>query len=177
MDRSRSHAHERMTTIRGARRRAVTFLVAAPLLAATLAVGCNGEEEADGTVVARTYAPELNVNLDRMERLESGLLYEDVVEGTGEEAVAGRLVTVHYTGWLSDGTRFDSSREHGQPFEVPIGQGHVIRGWDEGIPGMRVGGQRKLVIPPVLGYGERGVPGTIPAGATLVFDVELLDVH
>jgi FKBP-type peptidyl-prolyl cis-trans isomerase FkpA len=154
-----------------------TITLAVALL---LAAGCGGETRgvAGGPGdVARSYAPELNVDLNRMERTETGLRYEDMREGTGAEAMPGQIVTVHYTGWLPDGTQFDSSRDHDQPFQTPIGVGRVIPGWDEGIPGMRVGGQRKLVIPPALAYGERGAGGVIPANATLVFDVELLDVR
>lgn len=149
--------------------------------ALVVAVGCNEARQAvpatdDGPAVARTYAPELNVDLDRMDRMPSGLYYEDVREGTGAAAEPGQTVVVHYTGWLPDGTQFDSSRDRGQPLSTPIGAGRVIRGWDEGIPGMRVGGQRILVIPYDMAYGEGG-RGAIPPRATLVFDVELLEVR
>ncbi len=105
----------------------------------------------------------------------SGLKYEDQKVGTGAEAVAGKTVKVHYTGWLLDGTKFDSSVDRGEPFEFALGQGQVIKGWDEGVAGMKVGGKRKLTIPPDLGYGAAGA-GPIPPNSTLVFDVELLDV-
>lgn len=109
----------------------------------------------------------------------------DTKVGTGAEAVAGRTVTVHYTGWLYDantadhrGAKFDSSRDRDEPFTFRLGAGMVIRGWDEGVAGMKVGGQRTLIIPPSLGYGAQGTPGgPIPPNATLVFDVELLDVR
>jgi FKBP-type peptidyl-prolyl cis-trans isomerase FkpA len=107
----------------------------------------------------------------------SGLQYQDIVLGDGATAQSGNTVTVHYTGWLTDSTKFDSSRDSGRPFSFVLGQGQVIRGWDEGVAGMKVHGRRKLVIPPHLGYGAQGAGGVIPPNATLVFDVELLDVH
>ncbi|MEC4891257.1 MAG: FKBP-type peptidyl-prolyl cis-trans isomerase [Nitrospira sp.] len=106
----------------------------------------------------------------------SGLQYIDLVVGTGEVAKAGQTVSVHYTGWLTNGTKFDSSVDRGQPFSFPLGAGRVIKGWDEGVQGMKVGGKRKLTIPANLGYGPRGAGGVIPPNATLVFDVELLGV-
>lgn len=106
---------------------------------------------------------------------DSGLRYEDIVVGTGASPQRGHQVTVHYTGTLEDGTKFDSSVDRGQPFTFQIGVGRVIRGWDEGVLTMKVGGKRKLVIPPQLGYGARGAGGVIPPNATLVFEVELLD--
>lgn len=106
----------------------------------------------------------------------SGLTYEDTQEGTGAIANSGQTVTVHYTGWLTNGTKFDSSKDRNQPFSFHLGAGEVIRGWDEGVVGMRVGGIRKLTIPPQLGYGTRGAGGVIPPNATLVFEVELLNV-
>ena len=107
----------------------------------------------------------------------SGLKYEDVKTGTGDAATAGKTVSVHYTGWLTNGTKFDSSKDRGKPFEFPLGGGRVIKGWDEGVQGMKVGGVRKLTIPASLGYGDRGAGGVIPPGATLVFEVELLGVR
>lgn len=107
----------------------------------------------------------------------SGLEYLDVKVGTGAVAVAGRRVSVHYTGWLLDGTKFDSSKDRAQAFGFNLGAGMVIRGWDEGVAGMKVGGVRKLRIPPNLAYGERGAGGVIPPGATLIFEVELLGVE
>jgi FKBP-type peptidyl-prolyl cis-trans isomerase len=107
----------------------------------------------------------------------SGLKYVDQVVGTGDVAVAGKTANVHYTGWLENGKKFDSSVDRGQPFSFPLGAGRVIKGWDEGVQGMKVGGKRKLTIPSDLGYGSRGAGGVIPPNATLVFDVELLGVH
>src|SRR3989339_1969993 len=104
----------------------------------------------------------------------SGLQYVDQVIGTGAEAKPGMNVSVHYTGWLTNGTKFDSSKDRGQPFEFPLGAGRVIRGWDEGVAGMKIGGKRKLIIPSDLGYGARGAGNVIPPNATLVFEVELL---
>ncbi len=111
----------------------------------------------------------------------SGLQYEDTQTGDGAEAKPGQYVSVHYTGWLykdgQQGAKFDSSRDRNDPFEFALGAGMVIRGWDEGVAGMKVGGPRTLIIPPELGYGARGAGGVIPPNATLKFDVELLAVH
>lgn len=110
----------------------------------------------------------------------SGLKYEDTKVGTGNEAVTGKTVEVHYTGWLDEkgakGKKFDSSLDRGQPFSFPLGAGRVIKGWDEGVAGMKVGGKRELIIPAKLGYAERGAPPSIPPNASLIFDVELLAV-
>ncbi len=106
----------------------------------------------------------------------SGLIYDDLKEGDGAVAAAGQRVSVHYTGWLTNGTKFDSSKDRNDPFIFPLGGGRVIRGWDEGVQGMKVGGTRKLTIPAELGYGARGAGGVIPPNATLVFEVELLDI-
>ena len=116
-----------------------------------------------------------------MNTTPSGLQYIDIVVGDGAEASAGQHVSVHYTGWIYEdgeqGPKFDSSRDRNEPFDFPLGAGMVIKGWDEGVQGMRIGGQRTLVIPPELGYGARGAGGVIPANATLKFDVELLDLE
>ena len=104
----------------------------------------------------------------------SGLQYQILQPGDGAVAKAGQLVTVHYTGWLTDGTKFDSSVDRGQPFQFTLGAGQVIKGWDEGVAGMKIGEKRKLTIPANLGYGSQGAGGVIPPNATLVFDVQLL---
>lgn len=106
----------------------------------------------------------------------AGVIIEDITVGTGDEAVEGQQVTVHYVGTLTDGTKFDSSIDRNQPFPFVLGQNQVIKGWDQGLRGMKVGGKRKLTIPPELGYGAEGAGGVIPPNATLVFDVELLSV-
>ncbi|MEY4362873.1 MAG: hypothetical protein RLZZ24_225 [Pseudomonadota bacterium] len=116
-----------------------------------------------------------------MQTTPSGLQYIDTQTGSGEAARAGQHVTVHYTGWLfkdgEQGAKFDSSRDRNDPFDFPLGGGYVIQGWDEGVQGMQVGGQRTLIIPPELGYGARGAGGVIPPNATLKFDVELLAIN
>ena len=113
---------------------------------------------------------------DEIIETATGLGYVDLVEGTGPTPKAGQTVSVHYTGWLKSGQKFDSSHDRGQPLEFPIGKGRVIKGWDEGVGSMKVGGKRKLVIPAHLGYGDRGAGGVIPPGATLIFEVELLGI-
>ena len=141
-----------------------------------LALAACGADKTTGPLTNDDFAPELNVNLDAMTKTGSGLYMQDLTVGTGDEATSGATVTVHYEGWLSNGTKFDSSRDRNDPFSFLLGAGRVIRGWDEGVAGMRVGGFRKLVIPPALGYGVGGSLPTIPGNATLVFDIELLEV-
>ena len=115
-----------------------------------------------------------------MQTTASGLQYEDTVVGSGPQPKAGQTCVMHYTGWLwvngAKGKKFDSSVDRGSPFEFPLGKGRVIKGWDEGVASMKVGGKRTLLIPPALGYGDRGAGGVIPGGATLLFEVELLRV-
>jgi FKBP-type peptidyl-prolyl cis-trans isomerase len=118
---------------------------------------------------------------NQVTEMPDGLKYTDTKTGDGATARSGNKVSVHYTGWLSDngakGKKFDSSVDRGQPFQFTLGAKQVIAGWDEGVAGMKVGGKRTLTIPPELGYGSRGAPGAIPANATLIFDVELLQVQ
>ncbi|HET7423079.1 MAG TPA: FKBP-type peptidyl-prolyl cis-trans isomerase [Gemmatimonadales bacterium] len=143
-----------------------------------LLVACRPDTPGSGAAGnAGGFAVELGVDTTALTRMPSGLRYQDVAVGSGEEATAGRTAVVHYTGWLPDGKKFDSSRDRGEPFSFPLGAGQVIAGWDQGVAGMKVGGRRKLVIPAELGYGEAGAPPDIPPNSTLVFDVELLRVQ
>ena len=151
------------------------------VLATVALLGCTEDAAGPAQVPVELtnddFAPSLNVDLAAMTQTASGLYYQDLEVGTGDEAIGGMTVTVHYEGWLVNGTKFDSSRDRGTPFEFSLGAGFVIPGWDEGVMGMKVGGIRKLVIPPHLGYGSAGAGGgVIPGNATLVFDVELLGV-
>jgi len=150
------------------------------VLASTLLVlaACRPDAPAGGVAGGTGgFAAELGVDTTALTRMPSGLRYQDVAVGSGEEATAGRTAVVHYTGWLPDGKKFDSSRDRGEPFSFPLGAGQVIAGWDQGVAGMKVGGRRKLVIPSELGYGASGAPPDIPPNSTLVFDVELLGVQ
>ena len=121
--------------------------------------------------------PKISETSDNMITTASGLQYEDLEVGDGATAQEGNTVIVHYTGWLEDGTKFDSSLDRDVPFDFILGTGGVIQGWDEGVAGMKVGGVRKLVIPPELGYGPSGAGGVIPPNATLIFEVELLEIR
>ena len=152
------------------------ILVAA--LAAALSLSCERSKPMaiNPDPKQNQYAPELGVDLAQMREERSGLLVRDVSAGSGAEATPGTQVQVHYTGWLPDGRKFDSSRDRREPFEFVLGAGEVIPGWDQGVRGMRVGGRRTLVLPPHLGYGAGGI-GPIPGNAVLVFDVELLEVR
>ena len=159
------------------------LLLAAGLTAA--AVGCTSEGGGGGGAKKvgvpdpsqATYAPALNVQLPAMYKTPGGVFYQDSVVGTGQVAIPGARIEAHYTGWLPDGSKFDSSRDRGQPIPFTLGEGMVIRGWDEGIQGMKVGGHRKLVIPAALAYGADSPGPDIPANATLVFNVELVRVQ
>jgi hypothetical protein len=128
------------------------------------------EEQTDGN------APGIPPLTGEIQTTSSGLRYIEEFPGTGASPQAGQTVNVHYTGWLTNGQKFDSSVDRGQPFSFPIGQSRVIRGWDEGVAAMQVGGKRRLIIPSTLGYGTQGAGGVIPPNATLIFDVELLSV-
>ncbi len=136
--------------------------------------GCGDDSTGPKDPTDLNFAASLGVNLAEMTKTASGVYYKDLVVGQGAEAAPGEEVTVHYTGWLHDGTKFDSSVDRGQPATFTL-DNNVIPGWQEGVPGMRVGGKRKLVIPSDLAYGATGRPG-IPPHATLVFDVELLAI-
>jgi peptidylprolyl isomerase len=128
-------------------------------------------------LIAQNLAQETQtMNLDNAVTTPSGLKYIDIIEGDGASPKTGQRVTVHYTGTLEDGTKFDSSKDRNSPFAFKIGVGQVIKGWDEGVATMKVGGQRTLIIPPELGYGSSGAGGVIPPNATLIFEVELLNV-
>jgi len=164
--------------------RSLARFIVVPLLAAVLAA-CGGdspppEETAFGPAISPTdlsYAPELGVDFEEMEQTERGVWLRDVVTGEGDEAVPGRGVRVHYTGFFPDGSSFDTSRGGDAGFRFPLGQGRVIPGWDDGVAGMRVGGERILVIPWDMAYGPSGAGGVIPPYAVLVFEVELLEVE
>lgn len=152
---------------------AVLMLLLAPLLGAC-ASGGSASGGGDPTQVA--FAPELGIVLDQMTLTPDGLYYADLEVGTGMKAREGDRVTLHYKGWLPDGTVFDSSTETNEPIVFIVGEKQVIRGWELGIAGMKVGGQRVLVIPPALAYGSRGVRDVVPRNATLVFTVRLMSV-
>jgi len=156
----------------------IVAIVILLLIALVALATCSPESDDSATTETPSTAPE-PVAEDTPAAADdvTELQIEDVVVGTGDEAVKGTTVTVHYTGWLTDGTKFDSSVDSGQPFEFPLGAGYVIPGWDEGVAGMKVGGKRTLTIPPEMGYGAAGAGGVIPPNATLIFDVELLAVN
>jgi FKBP-type peptidyl-prolyl cis-trans isomerase FkpA len=153
-------------------------------VAATIAVtaifamsSCTKKEEAAQPTSATTNTTTMTNTAGPTGAPVTELKIEDTKVGTGKVAESGKTVSVHYSGYLTDGKKFDSSLDRGQPFKFTLGGGQVIKGWDQGIVGMKVGGKRKLTIPPSMGYGERGAGGVIPPNATLIFDVELLDVQ
>jgi FKBP-type peptidyl-prolyl cis-trans isomerase FkpA len=145
------------------------ILIAVAILVVAVAAACRRGGGASSTSEPTKVAGEGTTT-------PSGLQYWDIQVGSGAVAEPGKTVTVHYSGWLTNGTKFDSSVDRGKPFTFPLGAGMVIRGWDEGVSGMKVGGKRQLKIPADLGYGSRGAGGVIPPDATLIFDVELLSV-
>ena len=151
-----------------------TLLVSAAVAAALLTAPLRAQDAKPSP------APGAEKKETKMTKTPSGLQYEDVKVGTGESPKKGQMAVVHYTGWLwengAKGKKFDSSVDRGQPFSFPVGQGRVIKGWDEGVATMKVGGKRILLIPPDLGYGSRGAGGAIPPNATLIFEVELLEI-
>lgn len=151
--------------------RVVTFSF---VFSSLIIVACTKSEPVapTATVAQGTAAP-----ASTLKKTSSGLQYEDLVAGSGNTPSPGKQVTVHYTGWLTNGTKFDSSLDKNQPFTFTIGRGEVVPGWDEGVMTMKLGGKRKLIIPPELGYGAAGAGGVIPPNATLVFEVILLDIR
>jgi FKBP-type peptidyl-prolyl cis-trans isomerase len=155
--------------------RMTKYVVAVAILLALTAVFVLAQSSAGKSTAAGTNAP-TKVTGDGV-KTSSGLIYWDIRVGNGEVAKEGSHVRVHYTGWLTSGKKFDSSVDAGKPFDFTIGNGEVIKGWEEGVAGMRVGGKRQLRIPAALGYGADGYPGVIPANATLIFDVQLLGVQ
>ncbi len=153
------------------------LLVTFPILLAACSPGQNASFQGCKTMSSTADIPVTStVDTTKLLRTASGLGIEDLRVGTGTTAQSGNVVAVHYTGWLTDGTKFDSSRDRGEVFVFALGRRQVIDGWDEGVAGMKVGGRRKLVIPPSLGYGDQA-NGPIPANSTLVFDVELCGVR
>lgn len=154
------------------------YLVLGMALAFTIVVVTTGCTKKPTSSTATQTASQVQGDAPKMTGEDvTELKTEEQTPGTGAEATAGKMVTVHYTGWLTNGTKFDSSKDRGEPFKFPLGAGQVIQGWDKGVAGMKVGGKRKLTIPPALGYGERGAGGVIPPNATLIFEVELLNVE
>lgn len=170
---------EKRRAARAAQRRNQQIIIGVIVLA-VIAVGgyliYSASTKGSSTASTQGGPPPIDSNIQTV-TTASGLKYQDITVGTGQEAKAGDSVTVNYTGWLTDGTKFDSSLDRNQPFTFNLGQGGVIKGWDEGVAGMKVGGKRRLTIPPDLAYGSQGASGVIPPNATLIFDVELLSVN
>lgn len=167
------------------KRSSLALLAALMTVAALTATGCSKPAETPAETPAATAPAEQPAEQPAAEAPAKGPVTKDVTKlvikdtkvGTGAEAVAGKSVTVNYTGYLTDGTKFDSSLDAGTPFTFNLGAGEVIKGWDEGVAGMKVGGTRTLTIPPAMGYGDQGAGGVIPPGATLYFEVELVAVN
>lgn len=151
----------------------ILFLIAAAMVPACSQRESNKQADQKQQDIQKP-APGLS---EKAVKTRSGLQYEDLIPGSGASPEQGKKVTVHYTGWLTDGTKFDSSLDKNEPFTFVIGAGQVIPGWDEGVMGMKIGSKRKLIIPPSLGYGSAGAGGVIPPNATLVFEVILLDIR
>lgn len=153
--------------------------IAMALAAALLLAGCAGSKGPGDTTATPAPAADAAAAAPKpkVHKLPSGLVYEDLVVGNGTMADPGLTVSVQYTGWLTNGTKFDSSFDHGRPYTFTLGAGSVIAGWDQGIKGMRLGGKRKLTIPPDMGYGPAGNGERIPPNSTLVFEVELVNVR
>jgi FKBP-type peptidyl-prolyl cis-trans isomerase FkpA len=158
------------------KRFAVHAAIAAALMLGTAAFAAETTATATSSDKA-TSAAATEAKSATVKTLPSGIKYEDLVVGTGAEAVAGKKISVHYTGTLENGKKFDSSRDRNQPFQLTLGAGMVIKGWDEGLVGMKVGGKRKLTIPPDAAYGAAGRPPVIPPNSILIFDTELIDVR
>lgn len=151
----------------------VTLLLASTLLTAGICQSCGNAPSTSPLEGRRELSRKAVESSKGMRTTPSGLQYEEIVVGQGPTPQPGQTVSVHYTGWLTNGEKFDSSVDKGQPFQFVLGQGEVIKGWDEGVSTMQIGGKRKLYVPPNLGYGDRDM-GVIPPGSTLVFEVELL---
>jgi peptidylprolyl isomerase len=150
------------------------YLILFLLTAFALIPACTQNEQKPAPAAVQTVGGQSG---GKLVKTPSGLQYEDLVPGSGDSPKQGKKVTVHYTGWLTDGTKFDSSVDRNEPFTFVIGTGQVIPGWDEGVMTMKIGGKRKLVVPAALGYGASGAGGVIPPNATLVFEVILLDIN